>query len=102
MDAVSFSLHKSTTNLKPTPHVASAIAWGSWEATGAPRLGCGTREDDASLVLEMPPAAVLVFYIVCNTVSVRQSTVATVICVTKPDCIVCLSELFSQFYAFTV
>lgn len=53
-------------------------------------------------MLEMPPAAVLIFYIVCNKVSVRQSTVDNVICVTKPDCIVCLSELFSQFYAFIV
>lgn len=70
--------------------------------TASPRLGCRILEYEISLVLEMLPAAVLIFYVVCNKVSVRQSTMDTVICVTKPDCIVCLSELFSQFYAFIV
>lgn len=81
---------------------ASAKAWGSSEVTAPPRLGCSKLEYETSLVLEMPPAAVLIFYIVSNKVTVRRRTMDTVICVTTPDCIVCLSELFSQFYAFIV
>ena len=105
VDAMSLSLHKIKAQWILKQH-ASAIARGTCEVTVPYRLGWSTFEYDVqyaykiSLVLEIPPAAMLIFYIVCNKLSL--STMDTVISVTKTDCIVCLSELFSQFYAVIV